>query len=123
MGLLMNEKVSVFRDKAGLEHALEKVRQLRERAKKVSLVDRGSVFNTDLIFALELDFMLDVAETIVASALFRDESRGAHTRMDFPKRDDEKWLKHTLASWTPDGPRMETLPVTITRWPPKERKY
>ncbi|MCI0342607.1 MAG: FAD-dependent oxidoreductase [Planctomycetales bacterium] len=123
MGRLMNDRVSVFRDKAGLEGALEKLRELKSRGKRISLTDRGTVFNTDLIFALELDFMLDVAETIVASALFRAESRGAHTRMDFPKRDDEKWLKHTLASWTPDGPKMDTLPVTITRWPPKERKY
>jgi len=73
--------------------------------------------------ALELDFMLDVAEAVANSALLRRESRGSHTRTDFPKRDDEHFLKHTLAYRTPDGPKIDYLPVTITRWQPEERKY
>ena len=67
--------------------------------------------------------MLDVAAAVAHAALAREESRGAHTRTDFPKRDDTRFLKHTLAYRTPDGPRLEYLPVTITRWPPEERKY
>ncbi|OYT51628.1 hypothetical protein B6U66_03605 [Candidatus Bathyarchaeota archaeon ex4484_135] len=76
-----------------------------------------------LVHALELDFMLDVAEVIIVSALARTESRGAHYRLDYPRRDDENWLKHTLAYWTPEGPRLAYEPVVITRWKPTARKY
>jgi succinate dehydrogenase / fumarate reductase flavoprotein subunit len=71
----------------------------------------------------ELGFMLDIAHAMIAGALAREESRGAHTRRDFPDRDDEKWLKHTLAHYTPEGPRLEYAPVTITRWQPEARSY
>jgi len=75
------------------------------------------------VHALELDFMIDVAEAIIVSALARKESRGAHYRLDYPERDDANWLKHTLAVMGPDGPVLSYIPVTITRWKPVERKY
>ncbi|MEM3074081.1 MAG: hypothetical protein QXK20_05005 [Nitrososphaerales archaeon] len=80
-------------------------------------------FNLGLVNALELDFMLDLAEVTAFSALNRRESRGAHSRIDYPKRNDTDWLKHTLAYHTPDGPKLEYMPVTITKWKPVERKY
>ena len=88
------------------------------------LDDRGLTFNTELIAAMELGFMLDAAEAIVQCALHRTESRGAHQRTDFPKRDDEKFLAHSLVYRNADGSsRVEYLPVKITRWPPGERVY
>ena len=99
------------------------MREVRERFDDVVSEDRGRVFNTDLTAALELDFMLDAAECITHSALAREESRGAHSRLDFPQRSDEKFLHHLLSYATPQGPRLEQQAVTITRWPPQERKY
>jgi succinate dehydrogenase / fumarate reductase flavoprotein subunit len=93
------------------------VRAIKARAARVRLDDRGSVFNTDLITALELGSLVDLAETVVAGALARKESRGAHYRADFPKRDDANWLKHTLCYYTAGGARLENAPVTITRFP------
>jgi succinate dehydrogenase/fumarate reductase flavoprotein subunit len=87
------------------------------------LDDHSQLFNTELTAALELDFMLDVAEAVAHSALLRRESRGSHTRTDFPKRDDANFLQHSLAYHTPGGSRIEYLPVTLTRWPLEERKY
>jgi succinate dehydrogenase / fumarate reductase flavoprotein subunit len=81
--------------------------------------DKGRVFNTDLVQTFELQSLLDVAETIVVSALARQESRGAHYRSDFPKRDDAQWLKHTLAIRTEDGPVLQHAPVAITQFQPK----
>ena len=123
LGRMMDAQVGVFRNKDGLTSAVDKVREYKERYKRVSLHDKGGVYNTDLVFALELGFILDCAETIAASALARQESRGAHFRTDFPQRDDANWLKHTLCHYTPDGPRLDYLPVTITQWPPAERTY
>ena len=123
MGTMMNDRVGVFRTKEGLTDARSKIHELKDRYKRTPIQDKGRTFNTNLIFTLELGFMLDCAETIVVSALNREESRGAHYRKDFPKRDDEKWLKHTLAFYTPDGPKIDYLPVTITRWKPEEREY
>lgn len=123
MGRMMDQYVGIFRDQQGLSQAVEKIREYKERYKRVSLHDKGKVYNTDLVFTLELGFMLDCAETIAASALARQESRGAHFRTDFPKRDDQNWLKHVLCYYTPEGPRIDYLPVTITRWPPAERTY
>jgi succinate dehydrogenase / fumarate reductase flavoprotein subunit len=80
-------------------------------------------FNTDLYTALELENMLECAEVLALGALARTESRGAHSRIDYPNRDDINWLKHTLAYRTVDGPRFEYVPVKITRWKPVERKY
>ncbi len=119
----MEDGCGIYRDKTTMAKTCDTLRRLRERFGRIGLTDRDAVFNTELIAALELESMLDVAATIAHGALAREESRGAHTRTDFPKRDDARFLKHTLAYRTPDGPRIEYLPVTITRWPPEERKY
>jgi fumarate reductase flavoprotein subunit len=119
----MEEGAGIYRDEQKMEKTCKTLRTLRERFKDIVIEDRGSTFNTEVMTAFELDFMLDVAEAVANSALKRRESRGSHTRTDFPKRDDENFLKHTLAHRTPDGPKIEYLPVTITRWQPEERKY
>ena len=123
MGQTMHEHVGVFRDHAGLTQARDTIATLKERFQRVGIDDKGKVFNTDLLFALEVGLMLDVAEAIVAGALFRTESRGAHFRTDFPDRNDDDWLKHTLVYYGDDKPRLETLPVTITQWQPARRTY
>jgi succinate dehydrogenase flavoprotein subunit len=119
----MEEGAGIYRDEPNMQKACNTLRGLRERFKNIIIEDRDSTFNTEVMNALELDYMLDVAETVANSALKRRESRGSHTRTDYPKRDDENFLKHTLAYRTADGPRIEYLPVTLTRWPPEERKY
>jgi len=119
----MEEGAGIYRDEQKMQKTCNTLRILRERFKDILIEDRGSTFNTEIMNALELDFMLDVAETVANSALKRKESRGSHTRTDFSKRDDENFLKHTLAYKTPEGPRIEYLPVAITRWQPEERKY
>ncbi len=123
MGQIMDRYVSVFRNQAGLQEALDTVRGLRTLFPEVGVQDKGKVYNTDLFAVLELDYMLDLAEVICAAALFRTESRGAHFRTDFPERDDANWLKHTLVYRGEAGPRVDTLPVTITRWQPQVRSY
>ncbi len=120
---LMDEKVGVFRTGTDLQDALDEVRALRARVAGIRLDDRGWVYNTDLVSALELENLLDLAEVVVAGALARTESRGAHARRDFPDRDDARWLAHTRAHYTEAGPRLEYTPVTITTWKPVERKY
>ncbi|WP_155356432.1 fumarate reductase (quinol) flavoprotein subunit [Acrocarpospora macrocephala] len=120
----LEESAGIYRDRDSLEKAAGTLADLRERAAVARLEDRSAAFNTELLAGLELGSMLDVAETIVASALNREESRGAHQRTDFPARDDAAFLAHTLAHRGPDGtPRLSLLPVTITRWPPGERVY
>jgi succinate dehydrogenase / fumarate reductase flavoprotein subunit len=123
MRRIMREKVWVFRRDDELQKALKEIGQLKTRFQSIKVEDKSRSFNTWLIAALQLDFTLDLAEITIASALARTESRGAHSRLDHPKRDDENWLKHTLAYPTKDGPRLEYLPVTITRWPPTKRAY
>ena len=123
MGEIMHTFTGVFREEAGLLEAQRRIHAVRERFPEVSVHDRGRVFNTDLLAVLELDFMFDCAETIIASALARKESRGAHTRTDYPERDDDNWLKHVAVYHTPDGPAVTYLPVTITKWQPEARKY
>ena len=123
LGNMMHQDVAVFRTGEGLEIARNMIGLLKQRYSKVAAQDRGRVFNTNLLFVLELGYMLDCAETIVASALTREESRGAHTRLDFLERDDENWLKHILVHYQPEEPRIEYLPVTITRWQPERRTY
>jgi succinate dehydrogenase / fumarate reductase flavoprotein subunit len=120
---IMNEKVWVFRDEQRLAEAVKEIRALKEKFKKAKVEDSSRVFNLGLINALELDCMLELAEVTALSALSRRESRGAHSRVDYPKRDDVNWLRHTLVYYTVDGPRFGYAPVTITKWQPVERKY
>ncbi|MCZ6636556.1 MAG: FAD-binding protein [bacterium] len=119
----MEQGVGIFRTDEELKATCETIRQLKERYQNVGLDDKSSVFNTELIAALELGYMLDVADGLAHSALQREESRGSHSRSDFEERDDEKFLQHSLAYQTDGDPRIEYLPVTLTRWEPEERKY
>ena len=122
----MTKGIGVFRDQASMEGAKAAIDNVSERMPKISVQNKGKVFNTDLIFTLEMEFMADVARAIVHSALARKESRGAHFRTDITERDDENWLKHTLAYHdddSEDGVRVETSPVTITKWEPVKRVY
>jgi succinate dehydrogenase / fumarate reductase flavoprotein subunit len=124
LGDTLNEYVAVFRDADGLEKALEVVRRLKEEAPKANIDDRGKIFNQDVIGAIELEYMLDVAETIVVAAQERKESRGAQFRTDFPERNDDEWLKHIdVEANGDDAPKVSYSPVTITRWEPVERTY
>jgi succinate dehydrogenase / fumarate reductase flavoprotein subunit len=123
MGQTMHEHVAVFRDQEGMDTAQSKIADLKERYKKVVPQDKGRVFNTNLLFVLELGYMLDCAEAIVASALTRKESRGAHTRLDYPERDDDNWMRHVLAYYQPEEARIDFAPVTITKWQPQVRSY
>jgi succinate dehydrogenase / fumarate reductase flavoprotein subunit len=124
LGTEMNRNVAVFREQAGLEHALEVVRRLKEEAKTAYVDDKGTVFNQDVLGAIELGYMLDCAECTVVGAIERKESRGAQFRTDFPERNDEVWQKHiTLSRNGTDEPHVGYAPVTITQWQPEERKY
>jgi len=120
----MEQSAGIYRTEASLVEGARNLRELQGRFANVALDDRSHTFNTELTAALELSFMLDVAEAIVQSALQRRESRGAHQRTDYPKRDDAKFLAHSLVLRNADGTaRVEYLPVNITRWPPGERVY
>jgi fumarate reductase flavoprotein subunit len=120
----MEESAGIYRTGAALARAVDTLRRLQERFGQVALQDHSRTFNTELPAALELGFMLDTAEAMVACALRREESRGAHQRTDFPARDDSRFLAHSLVSRNTDGScRVDYLPVTITRWPPAERVY
>ena len=123
MGTNMDRHLGVFREEGGMKEALGNIKGLKERFARVPVEDKGRIFNTDLVFALELGFMLDCAETIVVSALERKDSRGAQSRTDYPHRDDENWLKHILVTPSEDGPQTSHTPVVITRWTPEERTY
>jgi succinate dehydrogenase / fumarate reductase flavoprotein subunit len=120
---LMMDECSVFRTESGLVRASDGIRELRERYGKIGLSCRNRRFNMEVQEALELGHLLDLAEVTVAGALFRKESRGAHSREDFPARDDGNFLAHTLANWDGEAVRIATKPVAITRFEPKERKY
>ena len=120
----LEKSAGIYRTGTLLEEAQANVAELKERFRQVAIQDRSHTFNTELTAALELSYMLDVAEAVVECALHRTESRGAHQRTDFPQRDDEEFLAHSLVSHRPDDrPKVEYLPVTITRWPPGERVY
>src|SRR5262249_29638079 len=120
----MEQSAGIYRSGDSLGEAAQKLRALQERFSDVKIQDSSRTFNTELSAALELGFMLDVAESIVACALRREESRGAHQRTDFPARDDQRFLAHSLVLRNEDGTgRVEYLPVIITRWPPGERVY
>ncbi len=120
---VMMDKVSVVRDEPGLVEAQRSVRELRQAYASVAIQDHGTTYNTELLEAHELGCMLDCAESIVAGALARTESRGAHFRSDYEKRDDKNWLAHTLVYKTSGGLDIDKKPVTITEFEPKERKY
>ncbi len=121
---VMSDDVGVFRTDQGLKQAVEKVRELRERYQHVRVTDGGKIFNTELLNTWELGCLLDAALVTAVSALERKESRGAHAREDYPRRDDENWLKHTLAWLNEDGSvRLGYKPVVITQYAPKERVY
>ena len=124
LGTMMNEKVAVFRDEDGLTQAHATIRRLKEEASVAAIDDRGTVFNQDVLGAIELSYMLDVAECIVVGALERRESRGAQFRLDFPRRNDEEWLKHITLSANGGGvPTISYAPVVMTQWEPQERTY
>jgi fumarate reductase flavoprotein subunit len=124
MQKIMEQSAGIYRSAESLAGASDKLHQLQERFRDIRLDDRGHLFNTELISALELSCMLEVAETMTECAKLRTESRGAHQRTDFPARDDEKFLAHSMVYRTEDGrPRVEYAPVSITRWPPAERVY
>ena len=120
----MEESAGIYRTGASLTTAVDRLRRVQQRYADVAIEDQSKTFNTERVSALELSNMLDVSETIVMSALRREESRGAHQRTDFPKRDDQRFLGHSVVHRNPDGSaRVEYLPVTITRWPPAARVY
>ena len=120
----MEESAGIYRSGDALAAGAETLGRLRQHARHLKLEDRSSTFNTEFISALELDYMLEMAEVILRSAVERTESRGAHQRIDFPARDDDKFLAHSLAYRAEDGSaRIEYLPVTITQWPPGARVY
>jgi succinate dehydrogenase / fumarate reductase flavoprotein subunit len=119
----MISKVGIFRDKKPMEEALAKVRELKEKYRSITVQSKGKGYNLDLIRAYELEGMLDVAEAIIVGALKREESRGAHSRLDFKTRDDARFLKHTIAVYTPKGPEISYSPVRITKYQPEERRY
>jgi fumarate reductase flavoprotein subunit len=124
MHQIMEESAGIYRTEAVLKEATGKLRRLQERFQDLGLDDKSYTFNTELTSALELSYMLDVAQAIVQSGLERRESRGSHQRSDYPERDDERFLAHSLACRGENGsPRIEYRPVTITRWPPGQRVY
>jgi succinate dehydrogenase / fumarate reductase flavoprotein subunit len=124
LGTMMNQKVAVFRDADGLDEAAEVIDRLKQEAEVAAIDDRGTVFNQDVLGAIELGYLLDCAQTTVAAAIERKESRGAQFRLDYPDRNDEQWLKHIDVTRGEDGsPVLSYSPVTITRWQPEVRKY
>jgi succinate dehydrogenase / fumarate reductase, flavoprotein subunit len=123
MKKVMNDHVGVFRTESGMKTAVERIRELKEQFKYVRVDDHGRIYNTDLLNTWEIGNLLDLAEVTAVAALERKESRGAHAREDFPKRDDDNWLKHSLA-WSCDGEiELRYKPVVITKYQPKERVY
>jgi len=124
MHATMEDGAGIYRSRDSLVKAADKLRDLQERLVSARIDDHSRTFNTELVAAMELSFMLDVADSIVLSALRREESRGAHQRTDFPARDDQRFLAHSLVHREADGSsRVEYSPVTITRFPPAERVY
>ena len=123
LGATMDKHVAVFREAEGLQAALETVRRLKEEAQSCYIDDHGSVFNQDVLGAIELGYMLDNAETTCVGAIHRTESRGAQYRTDFPERNDKEWLKHIDLSLEDDEPQISYSEVTMTQWEPQERTY
>jgi succinate dehydrogenase / fumarate reductase flavoprotein subunit len=120
----MHRNLGLFRREPQMREQADTLARLRERYARVVVEDKGHVFNTDLTQALELGSLLDLAACMVEPALERKESRGAHSRPDdYPQRDDENFLKHSLVHWVDGAPRLSWKPVTVTKWEPVERKY
>jgi succinate dehydrogenase / fumarate reductase flavoprotein subunit len=123
MKLAMSDHVGVFRVEEGMQKAVDKIREVKQRFKEIKVDDQGLKYNMNLIEAWELSNLIDIAEVTAVSALARKESRGAHSRDDCPKRDDKNWLKHTLAWMENGGVRLGYKPVQITKYQPKARSY
>jgi fumarate reductase flavoprotein subunit len=123
LNLTMESGCGVFREEDSMQATADTVAQLKGRYADIGLQDGSKIFNTELVQALELGNMLDVAEAVAVSAISREESRGAHTRTDFPARNDADFLKHSVIKFSADGPELSYKPVTLTRWQPEERKY
>jgi succinate dehydrogenase / fumarate reductase flavoprotein subunit len=123
LGQTMDRYVAVFRDAEGIDTALDTVKRLKEETQTAYIDDRGSIFNQDVLGALELGYMLDCAECACVGAQHRTESRGAQFRTDFPDRNDEEWLKHIDLTLNGDVPEITYSDVTITEWQPMERTY
>jgi succinate dehydrogenase / fumarate reductase flavoprotein subunit len=120
----MHENFGVFRREDQMEKQGEIVAGLRERYERVVVDDKGEVFNNDLTQALELGFLLDLADSMIVAGIARRESRGAHARpYDYPKRDDENYMRHTTVTLADGRPELDWKPVTVTKWQPQERKY
>jgi succinate dehydrogenase/fumarate reductase flavoprotein subunit len=124
MNNVLSDNVFIFRDDAGLNKAVAGLREVREAAKTMTVMDKSKTFNTDLTGFLETEFLIDIAQCIAAGALARTESRGAQARTDYPERDDEKWLVHSLFHNTGADPRLDfSRKVTFTKWQPTVRTY
>ena len=119
----MAEKVGIFREMQQMQLAVNKIADLKVRYQHLRPINHNRIFNLDLVRAYELEKMLDIADIIARGALVREESRGSHYRTDCRNRDDEQWLKHTIAHYTPEGPRFSYRKVEITQWEPEARKY
>jgi len=120
---MMDKNAGVYRTGPQMEEALKKIKEFKQRIKRVKVKDTSRVYNTNLVNVIETTNLIELAETIVSGGLARKESRGAHSRRDFPNRDDANWGKHTLAHYTPEGPKLDYSPVAMTMWKPVERKY
>jgi succinate dehydrogenase / fumarate reductase flavoprotein subunit len=120
---MMDRDVGVFRTREGVTRALQAVREIKDRLERAPVNDKGRIYNSNLFHALELENLLELAEVTVVGALEREESRGAHARTDHPDRDDDRWLRHTLAWCRDEGIELDYKPVTINTWKPVERKY
>ncbi len=124
MAKTMHENFGVFRRQGQMQTQGEIIAGLRERYEHVVVDDKGTVFNNDLTQVLELGYLLELAACMIEAGLARKESRGAHARPhDYPDRDDENYMKHTMVSWNGAGPELDWEPVRVTKWEPQERKY
>jgi fumarate reductase flavoprotein subunit len=119
----MEEGAGIYRTEASLRRTCQTIGQLKERYRQVGISDKSNSFNTELTTAIELGYLLDAAEAVAFSALARKESRGSHQRVDYPSRNDQEYLRHSLAFRTDGDPRIEYKDVVITKWPPAERVY
>ena len=120
---LMDKHAGVFRTGESMQQGLASIAELKQRFKGIAIEDKSRIYNTNLVQALETENMLDLAEVLLTAGLAREESRGGHARTDFPVRDDERFLAHSMAYWTGGAPELKYKPVTITNWKPVERKY